>query len=277
MDTVFLRFPNFLKKALTLSYDDGVRQDVKFMSIINKYGIKCTFNINSGLFDSEPHLKEKMIGRMTADEVFRLYSNTPHEVAIHAYTHPHLELLPDDAVVYQIIKDREILENMFGTVIRGMAYPYGTYSDSVVDILKKCGISYSRTTISTERFDIPTNWLRLEATCHHKNPRLNELCNTFINLDTKGPSKLFYLWGHTYEFDNDDNWSVIERFCEKMGGREDIWYATNMEIFNYVKAYEALDFSADMSLVYNPTATEVFFTHKNKDYSVKPKQTIKLK
>lgn len=275
-DSVFLRFPNFLKKAITLSYDDGVRQDVRFMSVISQYGIKCTFNINSGLFDIEPHLKEKMIGRMTHDEVLELYSNTAHEVAVHAYTHPHLELLPNDVVAYQIMKDRENLEQMFGTVVRGMAYPYGTYSDSVVETLKNCGIAYSRTTISNERFDIPTDWLRLEATCHHNNPKLNELCDNFLNLDVKGQAQMFYMWGHTYEFDNNNNWFVIENFCKKMGGREDIWYATNIEIYNYVKAFDLLDFSTDMSLAHNPTATEIFFTHKNNNYSVKPGQTIKL-
>ncbi len=276
MTTLFLRFPNFLKKAITLSYDDGVRQDVRFMSIINKYGIKCTFNINSGLFDIDDNLKDKMIGRMTREEVLELYSNTGHEVAVHAYTHPHLELLPNDAVAYQIIKDRENLEQMFGTVVRGMAYPYGTYSDSVVETLKNCGIVYARTTISNERFDIPKDWLRLETTCHHQNSRLNELCDKFLNLDVKGEAQMFYLWGHTYEFDNNENWFVIENFCEKMGSREDIWYATNIEIHNYVKAFNLLNFSADMSLVHNPTAIEIFFNYKNNNYSVKPGCTIKL-
>lgn len=274
--TVFLRFPNFLKKALTLSYDDGVRQDVKFMSIINKHGIKCTFNINCGLFDVDAHLIDKAIGRMTRQEALELYADTNHEVAVHAYTHPHLENLPDDVVAYQVIKDREILEQMFGKVVRGMAYPYGTYSDNVVKTLKNCGIVYSRTTISNERFDIPTDWLRLEATCHHNNPNLNGLCDKFLGLDVKGQAQLFYMWGHTYEFDNNNNWSVIENFCKKMGNREDVWYTTNIEIYNYVKAFNMLDFCVDMSFVHNPTATEVFFTCKNKNYSVKPGQTIKL-
>ena len=88
MKAMYLRFPDFKKKALTLSYDDGVRQDVRLMSILNKHGIKCTFNINTGTFDSQPHLKDKMIGRMTAEEVLELYLNSGHEVAVHAYTHP---------------------------------------------------------------------------------------------------------------------------------------------------------------------------------------------
>ena len=26
-----------------------------------------------------------------------------------------------------------------------------------------------------------------------------------------------YVWGHSYEFDQADNWEVIERFCEYAG------------------------------------------------------------
>ncbi len=70
--------------------------------------------------------------------------------------------------------------------------------------------------------------------------------------------KLFYLWGHSYEFDKNGNWQVIEEFAEKIGGREDVWYATNGEIFRYVEAFKALRYSVDGQTVYNPTATAVY-------------------
>ena len=37
------------KKAVTFSYDDGVTQDVHLVELLNKYDLKCTFNINSQL------------------------------------------------------------------------------------------------------------------------------------------------------------------------------------------------------------------------------------
>ena len=92
-----------------------------------------------------------------------------------------------------------------------------------------------------------------------------------------GEPQLFYLWGHSYEFDNNNNWCLIENFAEKMGGRDDIWYATNIEIYNYVKAYNSLDFGINMSLVHNPTAIEIFFKYGDAEYSIKPGQTINLK
>ncbi len=38
-------------KYLTFSYDDGVTQDIRLIELFNKYGMKATFNINSGLLE----------------------------------------------------------------------------------------------------------------------------------------------------------------------------------------------------------------------------------
>ena len=51
MNKAYIRFPGFKLKAVTLSYDDGVRQDKRLISIMQKYGLKGTFNINAGLFN----------------------------------------------------------------------------------------------------------------------------------------------------------------------------------------------------------------------------------
>lgn len=268
-----MRFPNARLKALTLSYDDGVRSDARFMEILDKHGLKCTFNLNSGLYPAEdsPHR------RLSRNASIELYKNSPHEVAVHGLTHPFLERLAAANIAYEIIKDRESLENDFECIVRGMAYPYGTYSDEVVETLKACGIVYARTTKSTESFDIPTDWLRMPATCHHKNPRLMELAKVFVEKSTvRKKAQLFYLWGHTYEFDNDDNWNVIEEFAEYMGGREEIWYATNIEIFEYIEDFNRLIFSVDAMRVKNPTARTLWFYFGKKEFSINPGETIYL-
>jgi len=178
--------------------------------------------------------------------------------------------------VREIIEDRENLEAEYGGTVRGMAYPYGTYNDDVVSVLRNCGICYSRTVHSTERFDIPNDWLRLPATCHHDNPRLMELAKNFLEQPSWGAPWMFYLWGHSYEFEAGNNWNVIEEFAEYMGGREEVWYATNIEIYDYVKAYKQLNFNAAMTYVENPTAYELWFETNGKLYSVKPGANLKL-
>ena len=89
--------------------------------------------------------------------------------------------------------------------------------------------------------------------------------------------KVFFLWGHSYEFNDNDNWNVIEEFAEAIGNRDDIWYATNIEICRYVKAFYALQFSANGEKVYNPTATDVYLNYFKEDILVKAGETKDLR
>ena len=275
---MFMRFKNGKAKAITLSYDDGNIQDKRLISILDPQGIKATFNINSGLFAKEDATDW---GRMSKEQAIALYVDSGHEVAVHTVTHPFLEKLPLPIAVDEVLSDRKSLEKDFGGVIRGMAYPYGTYSDALIDALQSIGIAYARTVIATHDFRIPTDWLRLTATCHHTDPAFLELTDKFLASD---PNKeqynrtplLFYLWGHSYEFDNDKNWNVIEEFAEKVGNREDIWYATNIEIYDYIKAYNALQFSIDAKCVYNPSAQTVWFETNGILHSVEANETKRL-
>ncbi len=278
MNNIYMRFPGGRAKALTLSYDDGVQQDHRLISILNRHGIKCTFNINSGLFPAEGTTfpPGQIHRRLTEQEAVALYTDSGHEVAVHSLTHPFLEQLPPPLVVNEIAGDRKNLERLFHTIIRGMAYPFGTYSDEVVTVLRSAGIVYSRTVESTEDFRVPSDWLRLPATCHHDSPRLGQLTDKFIT-ETPGHGPwLFYLWGHSYEFEANDNWKVIEDFSKAIGGKEDIWYATNIQVYDYIQAFRALHFSMDAGLVHNPSAVPVFFVGGLQSYAIQPGETLQL-
>lgn len=275
---VVMRFPNGLAKAVTLSYDDGVEQDKKLMEILDQYGLRCTFNLNSGCWAPEGHRwpEGTIHRRMPRSEAVALYKDTPHEVAVHCLTHASLVELPIDQMIHEIKADRENLERDFGGIIRGFAYPYGTFSDTAVEALRACNIQYARTVMATHDFNIPQDWLRLAATCHHKDPMLDQLCDTFLSTYTSFRSCLFYLWGHSYEFEADNNWDVIERFARKMGGHDDIWYATNIEIVTYVNAFRQLVFSADGTRVHNPTALPLYMEAEGKPVCVQPGETVNL-
>lgn len=277
MTPIFMRFPGGRAKALTLSYDDGVEQDIRLIEILNRYGLKATFNLNSHYPAEDVTYPDGTIHRrMPRSRATEVYTNSGHEVAVHTYDHPWLNVLSPANITFEVLKDREELEAQFGRIVRGMAYPYGRYNDTIVDCLRACGIVYSRTTVSTEKFDIPTDWLRMPATCHHKNPRLTELADKFLTMTVKDSPALFYLWGHSYEFEADNNWHVIEDFAARMGGKEDIWYATNMEIYEYVTAYRNLVFSADCKTVYNPSSLIIWAKTTAGNIKIEPGQTLRL-
>ncbi len=273
-----MKFKDGKSKALTLSYDDGVVQDIRLVKILDQHGIKGTFNINTALYAPENKVREEFKGRMKLSEAKELFVNSGHEVAIHALTHPWLNKIKTDGIITEILEDRKNVEKEYGTLARGMAYPYGAYNDEVIDILKKCGVCYSRTVRATENFDIPQNWLALHPTCHHNSPRLMDLAKRFVETPSEKVSGawMFYLWGHSYEFDDNDNWEVIEKFAEYVGAKDDIWYATNIEIYDYVKAYESLQTSVDKSIVHNPAKTDVWFSHDGKIHLVKGGETLNI-
>ena len=275
---MYMKLKDGKSKVPTLSYDDGVVQDIRLMEILNQNGIKATFNINTGLYLPEDTIREKYYGRMKFSEAKALYTNSGHEVAVHGLTHPALDRIPSDEALTEILEDRKNIEKQYGTLARGMAYPGGTYSQQVMEELKLCGICYARTIQSTEQVDFPKNWLEWHPTCHHKNPKLMEITKRFVDESPKYGNRIWmlYVWGHSFEFDLQDNWHIIEEFARYAGGKEDIWYATNMEIYDYVKAYESLQTSVDKRIVHNPSSVDVWFAHNKQTYCVKAGETLYL-
>ena len=50
---IYKLYPYGKRKAFNVTYDDGVQQDVRFVKLLNQYGLKGTFNLNSALAASE--------------------------------------------------------------------------------------------------------------------------------------------------------------------------------------------------------------------------------
>ena len=282
----FLRYPGGRGKAVTLSYDDGVRYDVPLARIIDKYGIKCTFNLNTGFMT-----EDRKANKLMPEEVKAELLDHGHEVAVHGKFHRAPGLCRPFEVAADVMDCRRELEEMFGMIIRGMAYPdsgirniqNGTEYPKIKEILEELGIVYSRTLGGdNNEFKLPTDWHAWMPTAHHSNPKALEWAKEFAQLDTEAGygarryPRLFYLWGHSYEFNNDNNWELLEELCQVLGNREDTWYATNMEIYDYVTAFRQLVFSADGSMVYNPSLVKVWFDADGTAYSIEPGQTLKL-
>ena len=263
---VYICYPGGKTKALTMSYDDGKLADRRLLEIFRKYGIRGTFNLNSGLMEQEI--------RVRSEEIRELYRG--FEVATHTLTHPTLARCPLTKVAQEVLEDRRNLERITGDLVRGHAYPNGSYSKEIEALLSSLGVAYARTVHSTGGYDLPENPLAWDPTCHHGDPRLMEHAKYLAEFQKKQYLILLYVWGHSYEFDNADNWNVIEEFCAYIGGREDIWYATNIEIIDYLDAARRLQFSASCDLVRNPSAIPVTITTGEEIYTVGPGETLRL-
>ena len=244
MNKIYACYPGGYHKALTMSYDDGKLADRRLVEIFNRYGIRGTFNLNSGLWRQDAD-------RIHPDEARALYAG--HEIACHTVRHPTIARCPLPEVAMEILEDRRALESVTGYPVRGLAYPNGSVSDDITRLLPLCGIRYGRIVGNSGGFALPEDPMRWEATCHHSH-RLLELGQEFRALFKKQYLYLMYVWGHSYEFDQQNNWELIEEFCRQMGGRDDIWYCTNIEFIDAMENHHRLQFAADNSFVRNPNA-----------------------
>ena len=274
----FFRFPGGCDRAVTLSYDDGVEQDARNIELLKRHGMKGTFNINSGLFHPEntPHPEGTIIRRFPESKIREIYLNETVEIAVHGLRHMWPACFPKGAAAYEIVADRKKLEEITGSLVTGGAYAYGSYNEGTLRALDACGIEYCRTTKSTHNFLLPENWLAWHPTCKHTDPGLMDLTEQFLSMRVTVTPQLFMLWGHSYEFERDSNWDVLEKFAERISGHDNIWYATNGEICHYVKAWQALRASADGSMIHNPSAISVFLSCGGNTVEIRPGETVHL-
>ena len=227
------------KKALTFSFDDGVKQDLRLIKILNKYGLKATFNINSLCLGKKGAVwvsGKKVKHDKVSERQLALYKG--HEIAAHTLTHPFLTSLDEEGIVYEVEEDRKNLERLTGQKVVGMAYPGGgvNHDERVAEVIsRRTSICYARTIISTDSLAVEREDLfRYHPTCHILAENLDEIVDEFLSYD--GEKALLYIWGHAYELDagnanpNGMGWKKFDALCKKLSQKADIFYATNAEI-----------------------------------------------
>lgn len=229
---------NGKNKALTFSYDDGVTQDVRLIELFNKYNLKATFNLNSELLGRPGALVRDGVdithNKNKPEDVKYIYEG--HEVAVHTLTHPCLPKIEDDSqILRQVEQDRVNLSELVGYEVLGMAYPGGgkNCDDRVANIIKNnTPIKYARTVDVTKSFEPYEDLYQYKGTLYHHADWniLFEKGREFLELKTDTP-KVFYIWGHAYEFDIfPERWEQFEEFCKMMSNQPDIFYGTNLEV-----------------------------------------------
>ena len=225
-------------KAVTFSYDDGVTQDIRLIELLNKYSLKCTFNLNSELLGKPGILirENQRISHYKVPPQDVKYVYDGHEVAAHTLTHPFLPAVTDEAeIIRQVEQDRLNLSELAGYEVVGMAYPGGGINndDRVADIIRRgTNIKYARTTDITDRYDLQSNLYRFNPNVYHimAFDRMMQMGREFVDLTPEKP-QIYYIWGHSYEMDyRPDYWIKLEEFFKLISGREDIFYGTNAEV-----------------------------------------------
>lgn len=278
-----LTYPDGNTRAFTLSYDDGTFQDKKVMDLCTKYGMGCTFAINSGFLDGSKFVFNHLgydvnVERTTPGELPAMYKG--FEVAGHTSTHPSLVTVSNEGIEKEIGESKDFLSSITGYEVRGLTYPNNSYDDRVIGQLRKYGVVYSRTTDATYDFGIPEDFLMWHPTIHDHDPRALELVDECVK-SRKSGLKIFYAWGHAYEFDKPDpnfggtqRWSDFEKLLAKVAGTKKFWCVSNIEVYDYITAVKSLEYGKNY--VKNNSETDIYAKTDGKKTIIKAGGTLKF-
>ena len=227
-------------KAFNVTYDDGVLQDIRFVELLNKYNLKGTFNLNSGLMENEfewTHETGCVIKRLSKERALPLY--TGHEIASHTLTHPFMEGKTETEILYELKEDKKNLEKLFGMEMKGFAVPFDYYSEFIESCVKKIGFEYARISEESLSFKPQTDYHRWKATVFHLDDSLEKLTQDFINTDEE--LALFQIVGHSYDLDTENSWDKIENVFQRISLQQDVLPMTTIEIIDYLKAMDEVE------------------------------------
>jgi peptidoglycan/xylan/chitin deacetylase (PgdA/CDA1 family) len=233
-------YPQGKAKAFSVSYDDGVLQDVRFVNLLNQYGLKGTFNLNSGLMENEfewIHETGCIVKRLSKENVLSLYNG--HEVASHTLTHPFMQEKTENEIMKELETDKKNLEKLFGRQIKGFAVPFDYYSALIESCAKKSGFEYTRISELSFSFTPQKNYHRWKSTIFHLDNSLENLTEDFIQTDEE--LAFFQIIGHSYDLDTENMWDKIESLFKKISLQKDILPMTTIETIDYLKAMEQVE------------------------------------
>ena len=272
IESVEVYYPNYTTKAITFSFDDCIIQDARIAEIFNDAGLKATFNLKTDNFTE--------LSEAGQQDVYERYQG--HEVANHTRTHPRMYLTEDtliDGITYSpltleeceedIYRGMEDIEGLFGVTPEGLVWPYTRPSarsdyDELIEYIRSLGVKYIRPIDTTGNFDLPDDWYNWKPTCHTDS--IKYYIDNFLSLDTNGELKLFYIWGHGFELDETYDpsntskfrWSDLEALAERLKDRDDVWKATNIEIYDYIEAARGLEIDYENNIITNPSDVDVY-------------------
>ena len=256
----FLRFPDGREKALSFTFDDGCVEDRRLIDKIGELGLRCTCNLNSDWFDLKLSYNTRMNEADTVAALDREYV----EIASHGAKHSDCFNTEQHAYIWDAIKDRAKLESLFHRPITGYAFPQGAVTEQAKRDLERAGFEYARAVGFFGNFELPRDLYEIHGTIDLLSGGTDELIDRFLGIkcdkwiwgDTG--AKFCEMFVHSYCIDSEDKWELCFRRLEKLAHRDDLWYATNIELVRYIKAYRSLIFTLEHDRVFNPSAQDVW-------------------
>ena len=264
-------YPGGKQKAFNVTYDDGVLQDIRFVGLLNKYNLKGTFNLNSGLLENEfewTHQSGCVVKRLSKEKAVSLYEG--HEIACHTLTHPYMDDLSESEILHELQKDKANLEKLFKREIKGFAVPFDYYSELIESCVKQSGFSYARISEESHSFIPQTDYYKWKATVFHTDSEPEKLTQQF--LETNENLAVFQIAGHSYDLDIENLWDRVENVFVQISSQKNIVPLTTIEIVEYLQAMEKAEIKE--KYIKNNSNISLWFSVCGKAYEIMPMQRL---
>ena len=205
-------------KIVSLSFDDGTIYDKRFIDLLNKYGLRATFNLNSGLKDFIWYYEDKPIRRPNLEESKEIYKG--HEVASHSLTHPYFSSLDEKRQIREVEEDILNLEKIFSRKIEGFAFPFIDQTEANIQVVKNnIDLKYIRCSIFTEKI-LPKDRYHVGINALYDDKDIYEKLERYKSNIL--PNSLFVIAGHSYEFEVKNDWEKIEKLLKYLKENDEL-------------------------------------------------------
>ncbi|MCQ4021938.1 MULTISPECIES: polysaccharide deacetylase family protein [unclassified Ruminococcus] len=262
-------YPNGRPKAFNVSYDDGVLQDIRFVGLLNKYNLKGTFNLNSHLMKTEFEWKHEsglVIKRLSENIASDLYSG--HEIASHTLTHPYMDSLTENEIIHELQTDKDNLEMLFESEVKGFAVPFDFYSELMEECVKKCGFEYARISEESLSYTPSTDFYKLEVGIFHLDTNLDSYIDNFLS--TNEELAFCQIAGHSYDLDTENMWDKIEAIFKKLSADNNILPMTTIQFVEYIKAMNLAEITENY--IKNNSNISLWFSVNDRICEIKPNE-----
>lgn len=217
-----------MEKIMLLSFDDGTIYDPKFIQLLDRYEIPCTFNLNSGLEEFVWYYKERPVCRQKLRDAAQREVYRGHEVAGHTLTHPCLTNLSREELLWEVGEDNRRLKEIFGLEKLGFGVPFTWCGEREIGILRESGlVEYIRLSEEKAGFAPPDDPFHIYINGLFNQPDIRERIAAFVAEDA--PESVFMLCGHSYEMELDGQWEYMEELLRYIRSFPQIRFMTTME------------------------------------------------
>ena len=224
-----------MEKIMVFSFDDGTVHDPKFVKLLNRYQIPCTFNLNTGLEQFVWYDRGMPVARQNLRWARKMDIYRGHEIASHTLTHPCLTSLSEEGLLWEVGEDCRRLKEIFAVDKLGFGVPFTFCTQREIDILKKSGlVEYIRLSEMSDSFALPVDEYHIPIHALFNQHDVRERIDAFVREDA--PVSLFVMCGHSYEVGLDNRWTYMEELLRYIRSYPQIRCMTTMDfVHTYYK------------------------------------------